>query len=178
MKKYEGFEEAQAIGEFESITPGGYVCRILKVVAEEKDYGTLLRIGFDIFEGEKAGFFKKKFETEKASNPDAKWKGMFYQTVMQKDLRFFKAFITSVEKSNPNWKWNWNENELVNKLVGFVYGEEEFRTQNGDIKVTCKPVRVRSVEEVRKGVEVPPIKKLTASFDEITAIGSVEELPF
>ncbi|HRT84278.1 MAG TPA: hypothetical protein P5523_06530 [Bacteroidales bacterium] len=161
MKKYDGYEKAEAFtGEFKTLEPGGYICKILKVQAEEKDYGTLLRIGFDIAEGEHEGYYKRRFESKKQSNPDAKWPGMYYQPIIQADLRYFKGFMTSLEVSNPGFKWNWDENKLVGKLFGGIFGEEEYEKQDGSIGTTVKCRFVRSVDAIREGEFKTPEKKL------------------
>lgn len=165
MRKYEGYEQAEAFtGEFETLEPGGYVCKILKVQAEEKDYGTLLRIAFDIAEGEHEGYYKRRFESKKQSNPDAKWPGMYYQAAKQDDLRYFKGFITSIEASNPGFKWNWDEKKLVGKLFGGIFGEEEYEKQNGEIGTIVKCRFVRSADSIREGkFKIPEIKRLQNS---------------
>jgi len=167
MKKYEGFEQAQAFtGEFETLKPGGYVCKILKVESKEKPYGELLRIAFDIAEGEHKDFYRRKYDKDMQFGSDVKWKGMYYQTVKQDDLRFFKGFITSIEKSNNGYKWDWDEKKLVGKLFGGVFGEEEYQGNDGNVKTSVKCMRVNSVETVKNGIEPPPIKKLPDSISD------------
>jgi len=184
MRKYENYDKVEVAypSEYETLPPGGYVCKILKVQAEEKEYGTLLRIGFDIAEGEYKDFYKLQFERKKKYNPDAKWPGMYYQTVREDDLRYFKGFITSIEESNPGFKWDWNEQKLVGKLFGGVFGEEEFETDSGDIKVAIKCRFIRSIEAVRKGVKIPERKRLSTSTSlpntEYVNADDVDDLPF
>lgn len=161
MKKYEGYEKAEAYtGEYETLEPGGYICKILKVEAEDKEYGTLLRIGFDIHEGEHKGFYKRLFDRQKEKRPDAKWPGMYYQTVKGEDLRFFKGFITAIENSNPGFTWDWDEKKLVGKLFGGVFGQEEYMDKAGNIRLLTKCRFIRSIEQIKKGVSIPDIKKL------------------
>ncbi len=182
MRKYEGYEQAEAFtGEFETLEPGGYICKILKVQAEEKDYGTLLRIAFDIAEGEREGYYKRRFESKKQSNPDAKWPGMYYQTVIQDDLRYFKGFITSIEASNPGFKWNWDEKKLAGKLFGGVFAEEEYEKTDGSIGTIVKCRFVRSVDAIREGkFKVPEKKRIQPSLNEpnYTTQDILDELPF
>ncbi len=161
MKKYDGYDQAQAFtGEYERLEPGGYVCKILKVEEETKDYGSLLRIGFDIAEGDKAGIYKRMFERKKQANPDAKWPGMYYQTIKADDLRYFKGFITAIEESNPGYKWDWDEQKLKNKLFGGIFGEEEYEGRNGKIYTSIKLQWVRSADKIRNGDYTVPEKKL------------------
>lgn len=185
IKKYNGYEQAEAYtGEYEKLEPGGYICKILKVQSEDKDYGTLLRIAFDIEEGEHKGYYKRTFENKKESNPDTKWPGMYYQTVKESDLKYFKGFVTSIEASNKGYKWDWDEKKLVGKIFGGVFGEEEFVTNDGEIKTSVKCRFVRSADSIREGkFKVPDIKKLQGSSSTSTNNGWVpadndDELPF
>jgi len=181
MKKYDGYDQAEAFtGEYEKLEPGGYVCKILQVKAEDRDYGTLLRIAFDIVEGEYEGYYRRQFERKKQSDSEAKWPGMYYQTVRQDDLRYFKGFMTSIEASNPGFKWDWDEKKLSGKLFGGVFGEEEFEGQDGEIHTTVKCRFVRSVDAIRSGkFKIPEIKKLEKK-DNSTWIPAEndDELPF
>lgn len=181
MKKYEGYEHAEAFtGEYEKLEPGGYICKILKVQAEEKDYGTLLRIAFDIVEGEHEGFYKRNFENKKLYDAEAKWPGMYYQTIKQDDLRYFKGFMTSVEASNPGFRWDWDEKKLAGKLFGGLFGEEEYEKQDGSIGISVKCKFVRSVDSIREGkFKIPEIKRLQNSpTPNYTAQDIIDELPF
>jgi hypothetical protein len=159
MKHYEGYAEAKAItGEFDSMVPGGYICKIKAVTCEDKPYGELLTIEFDIAEGEKKGFYQKQFDETK------KWYGKYYQTIKKDDLRFFKGFITAIEESNSGFKWNWDEKALVGKLFGAIFAEEEYQNDKGEVKVSCKCRQVRSVQAIKEGkFKVPELKKLSNS---------------
>jgi len=182
MRKYDGYEQAEAFTwEFETLEPGGYICKILKVQAKEKDYGTLLRIAFDIVEGEHEGYYKRRFESKKQSNPDAKWPGMYYQTIKQDDLRYFKGFMTSIETSNPGFKWNWDEKKLTGKLFGGIFGEEEYEKTDGSIGTSVKCRFVRSVDAIKEEkFKVPEKKRLQPSLNEpnYTTQDFEDELPF
>ncbi len=165
MRKYEGYEKAEAFtGEYERLEVGGYVCRILQVKAEENDgtknYDTLLKIGFDIAEGEHKDYYKRQFDRKKQNNADAKWPGMYYQTIKQSDLKYFKGFITAIEESNSGFKWDWDEQKLKNKLFGGVFAEEEYERSDGKVYTSVKCRFVRSVGAIRDGKFTVPEKKL------------------
>ena len=162
MERYESYDKTEAFtGEYETLTVGGKICRILKIAVESKDYGKLMRVAFDIAEGENAWYYKRLFDRKKETNPDAKWAGMYYQTIKDgEDMKYFKGFMTAIENSNPGFKWDWDENKLIGKLFGGVFAEEEYKGNDGDIKVSVKCRFVRSVEQIRKGVKIPEIKRL------------------
>ena len=195
MRKFDGYEQTESFaGEYESLEPGGYVCKILQVQAVEpepgtKKYDTLLRIGFDIAEGDKAGFYRRTFDRKKESNPDAKWPGMYYQTIKADDLRYFKGFITAIENSNPGYIWDWDEQKLKGKLFGGVFGEEEYEMKQGkragEISTSVKCMWVRSAEQIRSGnFTVPDVKRLkkdskpSSGFSSISDTLDDDELPF
>lgn len=181
MKRYENYETTEAFtGDYEQLEPGGHICKILKVVLEEKAYGHLLRIGFDIAEGEHEGYYRRRFEHSQENNADAKWPGMYYQTVKAEDLRYFKGFMTTIEASNPGYKWDWNETKLKGKLFGGLFGQEEYIANDGQVKLSTKCRYIRTVEQTEKGVDVPEIKRLKESVPQtdIDIDGSDAELPF
>ena len=94
---------------------------------------------------------------------------------------FFKGFITSVEESNPGYRFNWDELGLEGKLVGLVFGEEEYLGNDGKPHTSVKAQRARSVEAIRAGVPGPQAKKLNAeSAKPAQGFTEVEddELPF
>lgn len=166
MKHYENYEKAEAFtGDYETLEPGGYICKILQVKAEDKDYGTLLRIGFDIVEGEHKDYFKRLLDKKKVTNPDAKWAGMYYQTIKSDDLRYFKGFITAIENSNSGYKWNWDEATLKGKVFGGVFGEEEYKWNDGKTHTSVKCRFVRTVEDIKSGKFSIPEKKLSGGND-------------
>lgn len=184
--KFDNWDNVEGFnGDFETLKVGGYVCKILKVQLEEgKHYGDLLRIAFDIVEGESAGYFKRQFEKKKQSNPETKWQGMLYQTIQNgENLKYFKGFITAIENSNTGYsfkKSNFNEQTLKDKIIGIVFGSEEFEANDGTVKTTIKPRFVRSVEQIRIGnFQVPECKKLAKSNDFSTVpMDDNDELPF
>ena len=168
MKKFDGYDKAEAItGDYEKMEAGGFVCRILQIKAETpepgtKNYDTLLRIGYDIAEGDRAGFYKRQFDRKKQTNADAKWPGMYYQTIKSDDLRYFKGFITAVEQSNTGFKWDWDEQKLKNKLFGGIFGEEEYKGNDGKIHTSIKLQWVRSADKIRSGDYAIPEKKVSS----------------
>lgn len=164
MKRYDGYEKADVYtSEYEKIELGGHICQIIKVEVEDKNYGSLFRIGFDIVEGPHKGYYKRLHNRKKEFDPKAKWPGMYYQTIKPGEEKYFKGFMVAIEQSNPGFKWDWDESKLNGKLFGGVFGQEEYKANDGSIKLTTKCRWVKSVEQVRNGVEIPEIKKLTYS---------------
>jgi len=167
MKPIHDFAQAQAYtGENEVLPTGGHICQIRGARCELSRSGKeMLVIAFDIKEGSKHdGFYKRRFDRIKGSNPDAKWPGVYYQTTVNNEGNtspMFKGLITSIEESNPGYAWNWNEATLQGKLVGFNFGEEEYVHQSsGEIRTIVKPMFPASIARVREGIAPPEIKRL------------------
>ena len=70
----------QESGEFKSVTPGAYICKICAVEdVPEKEY---LKVSYDIAAGEFAGYYT---ETRKA-HPDWAWSGAYVKSYKTKAL--------------------------------------------------------------------------------------------
>ena len=169
----ENVEEAK---DFERVPVGGYICKI--TMAEDVAEKEYLKIEFDFAEGKFTGYYRELY-TNKGF-----WGGSFIKSYKEKALPFFKAFVTAVEKSNNGYRFDNDEKRLVGKLVGLVLGEEEYKTNNGEVKNRLYVDQIRSVESIRKNeYKIPPLKKLPAEakpalnpedFEEIDD----EDLPF
>lgn len=168
MKQTPGYDKAAAYdGSSERLPAGGYICRILKSWIETTMNGSeQIVLALEIAEGEYAGFAKRQYESRKANNPNAKWACNFKQFTLGTDGQtnpFFKGMLKSIEESNTGYKWNWQEAGLANKLIGMIFREEEFESNDGTIKTTVRPAFPRSVQRIRDGVEVPEIKRLNGN---------------
>lgn len=134
MKKWNGYETTQVIGEKKRLPAGGYVCHILDAKEEVYGWGSVLVISFDIKEGQYKKFYKEQYDKQKS---DKKWKGT-YRLNCPKDngdekdertKRNFKTFMHHIEKSNPGYKWDWDESTLKGKDFGGIFGEKEYEIE-------------------------------------------------
>ena len=165
------FDSAKAYdgkGEFNALPPGGHICRIIGArAAKSKNDNDMIEIAFDIAEGsEFDGKFNDRFNFIRKRKSDAKWPngGMFRTAVLNNDgmtSGYFKGLITSVEESNPGYSFKatgGNEATLKGKLVGFNFGEEEYKGNDGKLHTSVKAFYAVSVATVKEGIE-PPKKK-------------------
>lgn len=170
MKPIHDYASARAYtGENERLPVGGHICQIRGARCDTARNGKeMLVLAFDIKEGgEYDGFYKRRFDRMKASNADAKWPGLYYAVTTNNEggtNPMFKGLITCIEESNPGYQWNWNENSLNGKLVGFNFGEEEYKHQStGEIRTNVKPFFPAPIEKVREGLTPPQLKKLNGN---------------
>lgn len=161
MKQIENFDKVEATtGVYERPKAGGYVCMITDVedvqLDERTGKGCYLKISFDIAEGPLSGYY---------SDANGKFGGSWprnatlYRSYKQSAAGFFKAFISSVEKSNRGYNWAWDEKTLRGNWVGIVYGEEEYYGTDGSVKTRLNAERTVPVDDIRNGNYTVPAKK-------------------
>lgn len=177
MKPIQGYDLVSEAGEFKRLPAGIYGVKITNVVdVPEREY---LEIYCDITKGEYANYFKTLVDN---GLKDTSREIRSYKT---NALPFFKAFITAVEKTNPGYHWDWDEKKLIGKNVMAVFGEEEYKDANGEVKIATRVVEFRSLEAFQKGLlKVPELKKLpveeTAAVEEAPVLMEINpaDLPF
>jgi len=161
MRKIEGWNEIEKneVVEFVNLGAGPQVCKILKVLdVQDKEY---LKIAFDVSGGEFKGCFKEQLDRD--DRDDKKWpnSGIMYKSYKASAARFFAAFVTSVEKSNTGYKFEWKEQSLVGKTFVANFREEEWLTDDNEVKVSLKCYEPRSTIALQEGrIKTMEIKKL------------------
>lgn len=144
---------------------GGFVCKIVNAKCEEYNGAEKLVLALDIAEGENKGYYQKLYEESKKTKSDAAWPCKYGQFFLKKDGStnpFAKQIINSIEKSNTGYNFadnDGNEKTLIGKLVGVIFGEEEWIGNDGNVHTSVKPQMFRSIETIRKGDYVIPDKK-------------------
>lgn len=179
------------VGEPKILPAGGYICKILKAEETESRTGKpMLKVAFDIDEGEYKGYFTDLFKGWKESSEDpatVKWPFtgtkwiMFYNNEGATN-RDFKSFCTALEDSGTKVWVNdtFDVNGLRGATLGMIFRREEHEYQNTRSWRTV-PIGFRSVKTIEEGnYNVPedkplpePILTETDSFSTLA-----EDLPF
>lgn len=185
MKKPLAFDTVAGLTEYIPLELGGHVCKIVNV--EEKKTSTgkdMLVISLDIAEGEQKGYYSDQYKKDNRENK--RWACMVYAVVEDKcgnTSRPFKQFIQAFEVSNKvTVQWGDNfEAQFKGKLIGGVFGREQYQNNNGELKMSTKCRWFETIDKVRKGVAIPKDKMLQG----VTtfgggAIGEIQDddLPF
>ena len=162
--------EAKEFGEYENLELGGHEIIILDAREHKSEFsGNIsLKISVDISGNDKQkGFFKKQYDEN--TSADKKWStgAVKYLSLKDEQLGYLKGFITSLEKSNPNFKFNkkgtWEQ--LKNLKLAGQFGLEEYKKQDGTIGTCTKLVQFRSLDKLNE-IKIPKVKKLDGSFVE------------
>ena len=156
MQKPRNYEETKAFSQYEPLPAGCYVCKIMQVVETvSKTDKPMVVISLDIAEGEYKDFYAKAYKED--TREDKKWGCNVYMLTEDPDgntSRKFKGFIESVAGSNTGWNVVWGEKFAAcfkGKIVGGLFGREEYRKQTGDTAWSTKCFYFDTVDRVREG---------------------------
>ena len=166
MDMPKGYNETQGFSDYTPLAPGGYVCKIIKLEEMQSSTGKpMIKVALDIAEGPEAGRFREQFDAD--TRDEKKWPCVAYQLVtdgMGVTTRGFKGFNMSLEESNDGWKPVWGDAYAANcknKLIGVIFGREEYENRDGELRWITKPQFFRSADTIRKGdFRVPEDKHL------------------
>jgi hypothetical protein len=179
------------IGEPRILPAGGYICKILNAEETESRNGKpMLKVSFDIDEGEYKGYFRDLFKGWKENSDDpatVKWpftgtKWVMFYNSEGKTNRDFKSFCTALEDSGTKVWINdtFDVNGLRGATLGLIFRREEHEYNNARSWRTV-PVGFRSVKTIEDGnFNIPENKPLPepvlTETDSFTALD--EDLPF
>lgn len=176
FKKPSDYDDVK-VGDYKVLPAGGYVCKILKAEETKSAKGKdMLKIAFDICEGEFADYFRDQFNGRKAAAEDpkeVKWPFSGTKWILIYDNeggtnKDFKAFCTALEDSGTVVWGNGGDfltSNLKDAKVGIVFRREEHEYMNQTSWRTV-PFRFRSVETIQGGnYTVPDDKPLISQSD-------------
>ncbi|MDR3595134.1 hypothetical protein [Clostridium sp.] len=171
MQKPQDFEQVQAYTGFTPLEAGGHICKVMNVEETKSQAGRdMIVIYLDTDKTDKQpNYFSEQYKNNQ--KPDKKWpnNAIVRQLVLDAEgntNRGFKTFIEMVEQSNPGFKVQWGNNFATcfkGKLVGGVFGREEWLDNAGVSKFSVKHQHFTTVEDIKKGVDVPKDKLLNPS---------------
>lgn len=190
FKKPKDYDDVR-VGDYRILPADGYVCTILK--AEETTSSTgkdMIKVAFDIADGEFAGYFKDMFDSWRASAEDpksVKWpftgtKWILLLDNEGKTNRDFKSFCTALEDSGVDvWKNDvFDAASLKGAKLGIIFRREE-QEYNHATSWRTVPWGFRSVKTIEEGsFSVPEDKPLPQkTITEADSFSAMEDdIPF
>ena len=156
--------------DFTPIELGGHrgIIKIAEEYTSPISYNTSLKITVDTDKNDKQpNYFSEQFKND--TRADKKYSNSAIKYVSLKDdencVRTLKAFLTSVENSNPGFKYDWNKDvsQLNGKKVGLIFGLEEYNANDGSVKTTAKLTQFRSIDKVDEA-KVPKVKLIDGTY--------------
>lgn len=175
MFKPTGWDEAPVKGEYEPLELGGHVCVIKKAESDQTKSGReCIRLYLDIAEGRQKGYYEQSYKAD--DRPEKRWGCTYTQLIDGDSMSYAKGMFTAIEKSNPGYKWSWDESTLKGKMIGGVFGREQYINAKGDLKFAIKCMMLRSIDAIRGGVDVPPDKLLGTTSGQATRSNAYVEI--
>ena len=187
FNKPAGYDEVQAGGDFTPIELGGHKLVIKKIEDVSNGVVSYLKVMYDTAPDDiQPNYFAEQYKND--TRETKKWGGVINIFPTGGDGRTskkFKQFCTSIERSN-NSQIEWGakfEQSIVGKVVGGVFGEEEYLDTANNVKTARKLFWFRSVDGIQDA-KVPNKRTLegtdTNAPDGFMNIpeGTDEDLPF
>ena len=154
------WDEVEKVEERKTLPAGIYGLIITKVDNHQDE--NYMEVFFDIAKGEFMNYFKNLQSNLGEGKTARNCSERIYYT--DASMKFFKAFITRVEESNPGFvfKETWDEQKIVGKHIIGVFGEEEYY-KDGEVKTAVKFREFRSLVAYKEGkIKMPSLIKLTS----------------
>lgn len=153
---------------FERLPKGAYVCKILNIEeAKSKSGKDMLKISFDIAEGEYKDFYAKQYQAN--TSEDKKWS---YDATMYLLFpydgceafisRNWDTFWADVEDSNNGYVFDGNEKTVKGKTFGGLFRIEQTE-YNGNIYDHTRLAFTRIAQDIRDEKYSLPEDKLVAA---------------
>jgi len=187
FNKPAGYDEVQAGGDFTPIELGGHKLVIKKIEDVSNGVVSYLKVMYDTAPDDiQPNYFAEQYKND--TRDTKKWGGVINIFPTDRDGRTskkFKQFCISIERSN-NSQIEWGakfEQSIVGKVVGGVFGEEEYLDTANNVKTARKLFWFRSVDGIQDAKV--PNKRILEGTDTNAPDGFVnipegidEELPF
>lgn len=187
FNKPAGYDEVQAGGDFTPIELGGHKLVIKKIEDVSNGVVSYLKVMYDTAQDDiQPNYFAEQYKND--TRETKKWGGVINIFPTYRDggtSKKFNQFCTSIERSN-NSQIEWGakfEQSIVGKVVGGVFGEEEYLDTANNVKTARKLFWFRSVDGIQDA-KVPNKRTLegtdTNAPDGFMNIpeGTDEDLPF
>lgn len=190
MIKPNNYDNIQAFGGFTPLEAGGHILIIKKIEEGRSSNGKdMIRIFLDTHVSDKQpNYYSDQYKRD--NRAEKKWGCIVYQLVLDAKgdtSRGFKTFIQSVEESNYGFKLQWGDNFgncFKDKLVGGVFGREEYLSNYGESKFSIKCFNFKNIETIKNGVDVPADRLLRGNSnnssisDDLIPVDDNGNLPF
>lgn len=166
IKSYNGFKPERTTAR-ETLPAGGYVAKIMDATVISYDWGDVLKVDFDIAEGEYKGFFATDYRNN--TNDDKKWRGTYRINIPNESNQYFDSqrksfnnFIACLEETNSGFHFDWDESKLKGKGIGVLFRNKEWE-YNGSTGWITECCTVTTAKDIREGnFKMPKDKPLKA----------------
>lgn len=169
IKRFNDYAETKSYGDIQALPKGGYVLKIMGAEVCSNSIGQYVKISCDIAEGEYMNFFANEYKNQQTE--DKKWRCNYLLNIPNDDgtekdgwtKRRFKTVIEALEESNSGYHFDWDEKKFKGKLIGGLFNEREYLSNDGNVKRATNLAQMCTVEKIRSGKFQLPDDKLLSS---------------
>ena len=170
MEAIKGYEQAKVIVAKEQLPKGGYKLKVMDAEEVKTDKAHYLKISFDIADGVYIGFYKQDYISQQTE--DKRWRGFINvfipkesDTYYEQNLSRFKTIMADFEQSNNNFHWDWDEKKLKGKMIGGVFGSEEWEYDGKTgMRTVCRYLtNIEAIEQEKYKIPADKLLKGSAS---------------
>lgn len=128
---------------------------------------TSLRVSVDTAKDDKQPeYFTEQYKND--NRIDKRWSNSAIKYIPlgeeENQVKMLKAFITAYENSNGcQFDWGKDWEQLKGKKIGLIFGQEEYTSQDGTIKLATKLNQFRSIDKV-DNIKIPKVKLLDGTY--------------
>lgn len=152
-------EKARGTSSFAPLPAGGYVCRILAVGVDKTNGGKqFIKLRIDVAEGEQAGYFQKRFQTDASSQYGQKWKGVYKiwlpsfsgdNDKYMREIAEYKGELNAISRANhlpePNIEAGFDPDMFKGSSIGVLFREAYYNGNRfTEPAYLCDPQKIRS----------------------------------
>ena len=169
IKRFNDYAETKSYGDIQALPKGGYVLKIMGAEVCSNSIGQYVKISCDIAEGEYMNFFANEYKNQQTE--DKKRRCNYLLNIPNDDgtekdgwtKRRFKTVIEALEESNSGYHFDWDEKKFKGKLIGGLFNEREYLSNDGNVKRATNLAQMCTVEKIRSGKFQLPDDKLLSS---------------
>lgn len=157
MIKVPAYNKNNRRQSFDQLPKGAYVCKIMHLEeATSKKGNPMIKIYFDIAEGDNKDFYKKQYEADAREDKVWSYDATYYLTIPTEGCIPFiteqwDTFWANVEDSNNGFVFDGDEKKAEGKTFGGIFRIEQTETNNGNIYDHTRLAWTKIAQDIRDG---------------------------
>lgn len=157
MIKVPAYNKNNRRQSFDQLPKGAYVCKIMHLEeATSKKGNPMIKIYFDIAEGDYKDFYKKQYEADTREDKVWSYDATYYLTIPTEGCLPFiteqwDTFWADIEDSNNGFVFDGDEKKAEGKTFGGVFRIEQTEANNGNVYDHTRLAFTRIAQDIRDG---------------------------
>lgn len=157
MIKVPAYNKNNRRQSFDQLPKGAYVCKIMHLEeATSKKGNSMIKIYFDIAEGDYKDFYKKQYEADTREDKVWSYDATYHLTIPTEGCIPFiteqwDTFWADIEDSNNGFVFDGDEKKAEGKTFGGLFRIEQTEANNGNVYDHTRLAFTRIAQDIRDG---------------------------